>query len=77
MPPDPLEVRRDALLERIIELRKIIKEEPFLDDQKDMSKKVDEIDEMVQSVDSMFTILALEDLFSSLEEIIKSYKKKS
>lgn len=70
--PEELEVRRDALLLRIIELRQMIKTTSL--DPEIVSKELDELDTKVQGVQGLQAMQLYEELFDTLEEIADSKK---
>ena len=71
LPPD-IEVRRDALLLRVIELREAVKETDL--NQEIVSKELDELATNVQKVEGSQDMALLEEIFDSLEKIVDSKK---
>ena len=71
LPPD-IEVRRDALLLRVIELREAVKETDL--NQEIVAKELDELATNVQKVEGSQDMALLEEIFDSLEKIVDSKK---
>ncbi len=70
--PDKIEIRRDALLLRIAELRQAVKATTL--DQNLASKELDELDKSVQSVKGLEDMDLFEKMFDVLEKTVDSYK---
>ncbi len=68
--PSPLEMRRDALLLRIITLREKVKNTDF--DTEIVSKELAELDTAVQSGRGDRDMKVFEDILGKLEEIVDS-----
>jgi hypothetical protein len=71
--PEELEVRRDALLLRIVELRYLIgftTLEPEI-----VSRELNELDTSVQNVKGLLDIKIFEEIFDTFEKIADSKKK--
>lgn len=71
--PDELEIRRDALLLRIIELREAVKRTTL--NLEIVSKELDELDRRVQQVGGLMDIKIAEEIFGKLEQIVDSKTK--
>ncbi len=72
--PNELEVRRDALLLRIVEMREAIQNTDF--DQQLVSKELSELDARVQQVEGSRDMELFEEIFNTLEKIVDSKLKK-
>jgi len=70
--PEELEIRRDALLLRIVELRQAVKETTF--NQAIVSRELDELDTQVQKVEGLRDIEIIEGIFDTLEKITDAKK---
>lgn len=70
--PEELEIRRDALLLRIVELRQAIKSTRL--NQNIVSEELNELDKKVQEVEGLLDIALFEEIFDSLEKIVDSKK---
>ena len=66
--PNHLDVRRDALLLRIVELREAVRATDF--DQEIVSKELGELDTRVQKVEGLLDMEVFEQLFETLEGIV-------
>jgi len=71
-PPNNLEVRRDALLLRIVELRERVKVANF--DQELVAKELSELDTRVQQVQGPLDMDIFEKIFDSLEQMVDTKK---
>ena len=70
--PDEMEIRRDALLLGIAELRQAVKATTL--DQNLASKELDELDKSVQSVKGLTDMYLYEEVFDLLEKTVDSKK---
>ncbi len=70
--PSEIEVRRDALLLRIIELREAVTRTSL--DQELVSKELSALDRNVQQVEGLLDMKIFEDVFDTLESIVDSKK---
>lgn len=70
--PSDLEVRRDALLLRIVELREAVKRTGF--DPEIVSKELAELDTRVQKVTGPLDMSLFEEMFDTLEKIVDAKK---
>ncbi len=66
--PNNLDVRRDALLLRIVELREAVRATNL--DQEIVSKELSELDTRVQKVEGLLDMELFEQVFETLEGIV-------
>lgn len=70
--PTEINIRRDALLLRIVELREAVKKTNL--DQEVVTKELDEIDRRVQHVEGILDMRLFEEMFETWERIVDSKK---
>lgn len=71
--PRDVDVRRDALLLRIAELREVIKKTTF--DQEIVSKELDELDAKVQHVEGLLDMRLFEEMMEAWEKMVDSKRE--